>query len=653
MSRKAPIALAAIAAVACVAYIYTPDAPQVVQEKLTWLENAASQVAGGVGEGVQNLAESLGALSGGRSGDSGDGATYDGLAGGDSGESASNAASTGAGTGSDASQAADGGASTQSEGSGGSTVSSFLTADGSDASADSTSADSTAATSSDASSESDSSTGSAYDPAADASVQAQRALQLMQDAAGSFAGKVDGLQGEGISVAQLLEGYELLQGVASCDYVNGISYTYINNSDDIDGCTVTGFELTYLVDADDEAAYAGELDAAVTDIVNRVQASGAGGDEAVALAAADAIQATCMGASGSTSTLFCAYGCLVEHSAVGKGFADAYKLVLDKLGIPCLVLHDTGAAKGSGTYWNLVQVDGAWYHVNLYWDSRTKAGETATHLYFLCDDDAMRAGGATSWDAPEQVSQGYYAHAVGTTDEEHLAFAADIWKQLLDSGEASLGGLEKYRLTYDEFMRAFDTLSQGWYGYVASRGAVYLSSTGDTDAQSIVTTITAEYRLTSDQLSNYAQVMQEGVQKLTDWVDRSASTYDQVLAVHDWIVRNCSYDESDQTASHTAWGVVANQTAVCEGYSQAFKLAMDDLGIPCVIVRSEDMTHQWNMVCIDGTWYHVDVTWDDPTPDRGWDGDVSHEHFLRSDASMQALGYYGWQSDYTAPQDWA
>ena len=63
--------------------------------------------------------------------------------------------------------------------------------------------------------------------------------------------------------------------------------------------------------------------------------------------------------------------------------------------------------------------------------------------------------------------------------------------------------------------------------------------------------------------------------------------------------------------------------------------------------------HQWNMVCIDGTWYHVDVTWDDPTPDQGTHGEVSREHFLRSDDSMRALGYYGWSAEHEAPSDYA
>jgi transglutaminase/protease-like cytokinesis protein 3 len=35
------------------------------------------------------------------------------------------------------------------------------------------------------------------------------------------------------------------------------------------------------------------------------------------------------------------------------------------------------------------------------------------------------------------------------------------------------------------------------------------------------------------------------------------------------------------------------------------------------------------MVRVDGMWYHLDVTWDDPVPDQK--GVVQYDHFLVSD----------------------
>ena len=498
----------------------------------------------------------------------------------------------------------------------------------------------------------ESGTPTASRPDAELTASQSEALDVLTQVAGDFSDKVDGLAGEGLTVGDVLTAYDLLLQDARLDYVNGIEYYYLDNADDEDACTLTGFELHYLIDDDLQASYTQSVDAAVDEVVAQVRASSAASDEEVALAAAEALQARCLGVSGSTSTLFCAYGCLVEGNAVGKGFADAYKLVLDRLGIDCLVLCDTGAPEGEGTYWNLVNVDGSWYHVDLYWDSRTKKSEQATLLYFLCNDDAMRAGGASSWDAPARVPQGYYDKVAGSSEQSRMALAQDLWKKLLDQGAPSLDGIERYRLTYREVSQAFDMLDPAWYGYVASMGATFLSNTASNDEDCVVCSLTAEYRLSPSEIVQNKQLLTDGAAWACDWVDPQTDTATQVLAVHDWLVRHVVYDQDDSRASHTAYGLFANATAVCEGYSQAFMLAMERLGVPCVIVRSEDMAHQWNMVCIDGTWYHVDVTWDDPTPDQGTQGDVSRKHFLRSDESMRELGYYGWSAEHEAPSDY-
>lgn len=58
---------------------------------------------------------------------------------------------------------------------------------------------------------------------------------------------------------------------------------------------------------------------------------------------------------------------------------------------------------------------------------------------------------------------------------------------------------------------------------------------------------------------------------------------------------------------------------VCEGYARAFKVLCDEAGIPCVLVdgaadngSGNPEAHMWNYVKLDGIWYAVDVTWNDP-----------------------------------------
>ena len=44
------------------------------------------------------------------------------------------------------------------------------------------------------------------------------------------------------------------------------------------------------------------------------------------------------------------------------------------------------------------------------------------------------------------------------------------------------------------------------------------------------------------------------------------------------------------------------------------------------------MNHGWNKVKVDGNWYNLDVTWDDPVPDKK--GHISYGYFLVSDSQL-------------------
>ncbi|MDR3239665.1 MAG: hypothetical protein LBT44_06210 [Clostridiales bacterium] len=95
-------------------------------------------------------------------------------------------------------------------------------------------------------------------------------------------------------------------------------------------------------------------------------------------------------------------------------------------------------------------------------------------------------------------------------------------------------------------------------------------------------------------------------------------------AVHDYLVKTIRYDESADVPedSHTPYGALIQHTAVCSGYSETFKIFMDLLGIECDMVYGtanldgQTFGHSWNRVRLDDQYYLVDVTWDDPFPDK-------------------------------------
>jgi hypothetical protein len=115
----------------------------------------------------------------------------------------------------------------------------------------------------------------------------------------------------------------------------------------------------------------------------------------------------------------------------------------------------------------------------------------------------------------------------------------------------------------------------------------------------------------------------------------------KALALHDFLVLRTAYDEDIKRFGIR--DVLIGRNAVCEGYATVYKYLMERSGVECQIVRSNALNHVWNIVKIGGDWYHVDATWDDPSPDVL--GRVSHENFLLTDAEITATGHKGWETD--------
>ena len=122
-------------------------------------------------------------------------------------------------------------------------------------------------------------------------------------------------------------------------------------------------------------------------------------------------------------------------------------------------------------------------------------------------------------------------------------------------------------------------------------------------------------------------------------VTSDMSDYDVAKALHDYLILNCDYDKRLYSGdlpyiSYTANGALLEGSAVCAGYAKAYEALMNAAGIPCECVTGNTTRgyHAWNLVQIDGAWYHVDTTWDDPI-NKGGDY-IRYDYFLKSDSYM-------------------
>lgn len=98
------------------------------------------------------------------------------------------------------------------------------------------------------------------------------------------------------------------------------------------------------------------------------------------------------------------------------------------------------------------------------------------------------------------------------------------------------------------------------------------------------------------------------------------SDYEKIKIVHDYLVDTIEYDSTvSKDNIYNIYGALVSKVCVCEGYAKAFQYLMNEIGIENTIVigtgtnsNGKTENHAWNYVKLNGNWYAVDVTWDDP-----------------------------------------
>lgn len=124
-------------------------------------------------------------------------------------------------------------------------------------------------------------------------------------------------------------------------------------------------------------------------------------------------------------------------------------------------------------------------------------------------------------------------------------------------------------------------------------------------------------------------------QILSQIIKTSMSDFEKEKAIHDYIVSSVAYDTA--LINHSDYGALFNKhTTVCQGYALLCYKMLTDAGITARLVISDNGPdedgHAWNMVQINGKWYHLDCTYDDPVPDIK--GRVEYNYFNRTDSEM-------------------
>ena len=204
--------------------------------------------------------------------------------------------------------------------------------------------------------------------------------------------------------------------------------------------------------------------------------------------------------------------------------------------------------------------------------------------------------------------------------------------ELLDAGEKSvydvvLGAINDFRdeitdipgsLTDVQAQRIVDYVQRDhpeifWFQH----GATYFFDA----ATHIVSRITFEYCMTREEAKKRGEKIEMSLKAFLSSINDSMSDYEVTLRVYENIIGLVDYDTvglERQTTTvvpgvpddlRSIYGVFVNKRAVCAGYAKATQYLLNLCGIECAYVTSD--THAWNLVKLEGDYYHLDTTWGD------------------------------------------
>ncbi|MDE5605441.1 MAG: hypothetical protein K2I73_07650 [Eubacterium sp.] len=169
--------------------------------------------------------------------------------------------------------------------------------------------------------------------------------------------------------------------------------------------------------------------------------------------------------------------------------------------------------------------------------------------------------------------------------------------------------LKSCRITVDELEEIVKYLKTNCFYYYVDSNYTYFS-----DGQ-YITSINPRYTMSAEEIKETDRF----IHSMIDDIAKQASSYktdiEKLIFIHNYLVENLEYG-NDDSSENNIYGALVLKKTKCVGYSEAFRYIAEKAGIKTYIVSSSKLAHAWNMVLINGNYFFVDCTWDDPILDK-------------------------------------
>lgn len=149
-----------------------------------------------------------------------------------------------------------------------------------------------------------------------------------------------------------------------------------------------------------------------------------------------------------------------------------------------------------------------------------------------------------------------------------------------------------------------------------------------------IITITPSYTMDKAQRAEADEFIYKEIEKILFYMPWGLDDFGKALYFHDYICTHFEYDDS--LASGNIYSMLKDKKGTCQGYAYLYSALLSAAGVENDFAYSDKIMHIWNLVKIDGEWYHVDITWNDTEKVFGY---ASHKNFLCSDQEIEGLGH--------------
>lgn len=125
--------------------------------------------------------------------------------------------------------------------------------------------------------------------------------------------------------------------------------------------------------------------------------------------------------------------------------------------------------------------------------------------------------------------------------------------------------------------------------------------------------LTGTYSKTKEECEVLNAQIENAVSKCLLGMPVGISDYEKVKYIYEYIINTTEYD-LNSIDNQNICSVFLHGKSVCMGYARAMQYLLLEQDILCTIVNGtaqEGQEHAWNLILLEGQYYHLDVTWGD------------------------------------------